>query len=179
MSNSINRHTIGSTLLLKVTNLVFCFSLVCLLFKFWSRLINMSAWLNQEYIMQPREPVGLSLKQNSTVFCWHSDSARAFNGQVDFHLTLAVKLKVAVRIHVHNYWTVYFHTSRLILTLMLGWHLFWCPFHPVLMQWHVKEPKSICQKCSWQVTPKHVYTLDPRKSEWADYTVPGHSIRAY
>ena len=23
--------------------------------------------------------------------------------------------------------------------------------------------------CRWQVTPKHAYTLDPTKSEWADY----------
>ena len=27
---------------------------------------------------------------------------------------------------------------------------------------------SFCQKCRWQVTPKHAYTLDPMKSEWAD-----------
>ena len=34
-----------------------------------------------------------------------------------------------------------------------------------------KRPKSFCQKCRWQVTPKHAYTLDPSKSEWADYAV--------
>ena len=32
-----------------------------------------------------------------------------------------------------------------------------------------KRPKSICQKCRWQVTPKHTHTFDPMKSEWADY----------
>ena len=32
-----------------------------------------------------------------------------------------------------------------------------------------KRPRSFCQKCKWQVTPKHAYTLDPTKSEWADY----------
>ena len=26
-----------------------------------------------------------------------------------------------------------------------------------------------CQKCRWQVTPKHAYTFDPTKSAWADY----------
>ena len=31
-----------------------------------------------------------------------------------------------------------------------------------------KRPRSFCQKCRWQVTPKHVYILDPMKSEWAD-----------
>ena len=32
-----------------------------------------------------------------------------------------------------------------------------------------KKPRSFCQKCRWQVTPKHAYTIDPTKSEWADY----------
>ena len=30
---------------------------------------------------------------------------------------------------------------------------------------------GMCQKCKWQVTPKHAYTLDPTKSEWADYAI--------
>ena len=34
-----------------------------------------------------------------------------------------------------------------------------------------KRPRSFCQKCRWQVTPKHTYNLDPTKSEWADYAV--------
>ena len=32
-----------------------------------------------------------------------------------------------------------------------------------------KIPRSFCQKCRWQVTPEHVYTLDLTKSEWADH----------
>ena len=32
-----------------------------------------------------------------------------------------------------------------------------------------KRPKSFCQKCRWQVIPKHAYTCNPSKSEWADY----------
>ena len=32
-----------------------------------------------------------------------------------------------------------------------------------------KRPRSFCQRCRWQVTPKHAYSLDPSKSEWADY----------
>ena len=32
-----------------------------------------------------------------------------------------------------------------------------------------KRPQSFCQKCRWHVTHKHAYTLDPTKSEWADY----------
>ena len=34
-----------------------------------------------------------------------------------------------------------------------------------------KRPRSVCQKCRWQVTPKHTYNLDPSKLEWADYAV--------
>ena len=32
-----------------------------------------------------------------------------------------------------------------------------------------KRPQSFCQKCRWQVTPKHAYTFDPTKSERAYY----------
>ena len=32
-----------------------------------------------------------------------------------------------------------------------------------------KRPRSFCQKCRWKVSPKHAYTLDPKKLEWADY----------
>ena len=32
-----------------------------------------------------------------------------------------------------------------------------------------KRPWSFCQKCRWQVMPKHAHTLDPTKSEWAEY----------
>ena len=46
-----------------------------------------------------------------------------------------------------------------------------CPFHPHVTAVARKRPRSFCQKCRWQVTPKHAYTLDPTKSEWADYAV--------
>ena len=32
-----------------------------------------------------------------------------------------------------------------------------------------KRHRPFCQKCRWQFTPKHAYTLDQKKSEWADY----------
>ena len=44
-----------------------------------------------------------------------------------------------------------------------------CPFHPRVTAVARKRPRSFCQKCRWQVSPKHAYTLDPTKSEWADY----------
>ena len=33
----------------------------------------------------------------------------------------------------------------------------------------LKKTQSFDQKCIWQVTPKHAYSLDPSKSEWADH----------
>ena len=44
-----------------------------------------------------------------------------------------------------------------------------CPFHPRVTAVARKRFRSFCTKCRWQVTPKHAYTLDPTKSEWADY----------
>ena len=32
-----------------------------------------------------------------------------------------------------------------------------------------KRSRPFCQKCRWQVTPKHANTLDPTNTEWADY----------
>ena len=34
-----------------------------------------------------------------------------------------------------------------------------------------ERPRSFCEKCMWQITPKHAYTLGPTESEWADYVV--------
>ena len=44
-----------------------------------------------------------------------------------------------------------------------------CPFHPHVTAVARKRSRSFCQKCRWQVTPKHAYILDQSKSEWADY----------
>ena len=44
-----------------------------------------------------------------------------------------------------------------------------CPFHPRITAVARKRPLSFSQKGRWQVTPKHAYTHDPTKSEWADY----------
>ena len=44
-----------------------------------------------------------------------------------------------------------------------------CPFHPRVTAVAHKRPRSFCQKCRWQVTPKCAYTLDPTKSEWTDH----------
>ena len=37
-----------------------------------------------------------------------------------------------------------------------------------------KRPRSFCQKCRWQVAPKHAYNLDPTKLEWADFAVQAY-----
>ena len=44
-----------------------------------------------------------------------------------------------------------------------------CSFHPRVTAVARKRPRLFCQKCRWQVTPKHAYTLDATTSEWADY----------
>ena len=49
------------------------------------------------------------------------------------------------------------------------WFLFRSPFHPRVTAVARRRPRSFCQKCKWQVTHKHAYTLDPTKSEWTDY----------
>ena len=37
--------------------------------------------------------------------------------------------------------------------------LFWYPFHPGVTAVARKRSRSFCQKCGWQVTAKHAYTL--------------------
>ena len=41
----------------------------------------------------------------------------------------------------------------------LCWLLFWYPFHPHVTTVPRKRPWSSCQKCWWQLTAKHAYTL--------------------
>ena len=55
------------------------------------------------------------------------------------------------------------HSQLCVLTL-IRW-----PFQPHVTAMARERPRSFCQKCKWQVTPKHSYSLDPTKSEWADY----------
>ena len=54
-----------------------------------------------------------------------------------------------------------------------------CPFHPRVTAVARESPRSFCQRCRWQVTRKHAYTLDPTKSEWADFAAVEHNVRAY
>ena len=44
-----------------------------------------------------------------------------------------------------------------------------CLFHPHVTAVACKRPRSFRQKCRWYVTPRHTYTVDRTKSEWADY----------
>ena len=44
-----------------------------------------------------------------------------------------------------------------------------CPVHPRDTAVARERLRSFCQKCRWQVTLKRTYTIDPTKSEWADY----------
>ena len=39
----------------------------------------------------------------------------------------------------------------------------------MLPQWHVKDPAHSAKSAGGRLHLKHAYTLDPTKSEWADY----------
>ena len=58
---------------------------------------------------------------------------------------------------------IFFSSQLCVLTLTRR------PFHPSVTAEARKRPRSFCQKCRRQVTPQNVYTLDPTKSERADY----------
>ena len=49
------------------------------------------------------------------------------------------------------------------------WLLFGVRYTPRVTAAARKRPRSLCQKCRWQITLQHVYTLDPAKSKYADY----------
>ena len=57
----------------------------------------------------------------------------------------------------------------LLQSQLCGLTLNGSPFHPCVTAVACKRPWSFCQKCRWQVAPKHAYTHDPSKLEWADY----------
>ena len=62
-----------------------------------------------------------------------------------------------------EWWNNFLLQSELcVLTLIR------CPLRPSVTAVALKTSRLFCQKCRWQVTPKHAYTLDPSKSEWAD-----------
>ena len=52
-------------------------------------------------------------------------------------------------------------------------------FTAVLPHGHVRRPWPLCQKCRWQVTAIHAYTLTPMKSECADYVCSPDSVGTY
>ena len=56
---------------------------------------------------------------------------------------------------------IFFPCQLSVLTLT------WCPFHHHVTAVARKRPRALSQRCRWQVAPKHMYTLEPMKSEWA------------
>ena len=57
--------------------------------------------------------------------------------------------------------TFFFQGQLCLLTLIL------CPFHPRVTAVARKRPGHSAKKCRWQATPRHAYTRDATKSEWA------------
>ena len=60
-----------------------------------------------------------------------------------------------------------------MLTLIL------CPFHPHVTAVAHKRPQSFCQKCRWQFTPKHAYTLTQRGRSGLTMPLFRHSVGTY
>ena len=52
-----------------------------------------------------------------------------------------------------------------------------CPFHPRVTALARKRSRSFCQKCRWQVTPKHTYTpLTQRSRSGLTMPLSRHSV---
>ena len=71
----------------------------------------------------------------------------------------------SLRVQIPAGTTIEFSSRELMYVLSLTR----CPSQPLVTAVVRKRTRSFCQTCSWQVTPKHAYTLDPTKSEYADY----------
>ena len=54
-----------------------------------------------------------------------------------------------------------------------------CPFHPRVTSVVRKRSRSFCQKCRWQVTPKHAYTLDHRSRSALTMPLSRQSVGIY
>ena len=61
----------------------------------------------------------------------------------------------------------------------LCWLLFWYPFHPCVTAGAHKSSRSFCQKCRWQVTAKHIYTLVMRSQMTITTKICVHTRREH
>ena len=53
------------------------------------------------------------------------------------------------------------------------------PFHPRVTVVACTRPRSFCQKCRWQVTPKHAYTLTQQSQSGLTMLLSRHSVGTY
>ena len=62
---------------------------------------------------------------------------------------------------MHNIYYMHAHSDNQTgrLNLCDNLNLLWYPFHPHVTAVARKRSQSSCQKCRWQVTAKHTYTL--------------------
>ena len=60
-------------------------------------------------------------------------------------------------------------SGRIFISKVIFLSWLWCSFHLYVTAVAHKRPRSLHEKCRWQVTSKYSYSLDPTKSEWADY----------
>ena len=82
--------------------------------------------------------------------------------------------KASKRLHHIYPWAVGSKNNR-SFPYCFGKNNWYSPLHyhvrstPVLPQWHVKDSGHSAKRAGWKLHLKHAYTLDPTKSEWADY----------
>ena len=87
---------------------------------------------------------------------------------------LAGDRTVAVSIPSKSGGRIFFPRVHFLCRLLSG-----VVFTAVLPHGHVRRPWPLCQKCRWQVTAIHAYTLNPMKSECADYVCSPDSVGTY
>ena len=91
----------------------------------------------------------------------------AVTGDVSHTLQLFVSLHILPQKYVITKGSGKMFFSRV---KFVYWLLFGVRSTPVLPQWYVKDPGHSAKSTGGSLHPWHAYTLDPAKSEWADYT---------
>ena len=67
----------------------------------------------------------------------------------------------------------------LLQSQLCAMSLMQCLFHPPVTAVACKRPWSFCQKCRWQVTPKHAYTLTKQGRSGLTMLLSRHSVGTY
>ena len=145
--------------------------------------MTLGQYTSQPHFLSCDTPWAFSLRM---VHCLHFNlavvlDARCHQCQMSHGGTLLLYLFVGVRIACWLECRTRDQKVASLIPWQKGWENFllqsqlclltltWCLFNPHVTAVTRKRPRSFCQKCRWQATPRHAYTFDPTKLEWADY----------